>query len=279
MDTSNAVEAYLEYRVTSDLVEAYSECRRKAFLILKGESSCEGHPYVTAVSERAAKNRLNSLGSREGGDVANRDGQAGEITPVKGPTLSVGDLLVTSDIGLSSDQPGSQPRHEPHLVVGTTAVTAGQKLQLAFAGYVIGELNGERPKHGIIVKFDRQPKRVSLHSQYQYIGSIVEVLREWIKRLPTDPPPLMLNHHCPTCPFRQACLKEAEQTDSLSLLDRMTPKVMQQYQRRGVFTVNQLSYTYRPRRRRKRHAKAASVFKCQRALKTSQSGALQNQPL
>lgn len=261
MDTSKAVEVHLEFRITSDLVEAYSECRRKAFLLIKGESICENHPYVTAVAERASKNRLNSLGSRGSGDVANGDGQAGEITPVKGPTILVGDLLATSDIGLSSDQPGSQPRHEPHLVVGTTAVTAGQKLQLAFVGYVIGELNGARPKHGIIVKFDGQPKRVSLHSQYQNVGSIVEVLREWIKQLPIDTPPLMLNHHCPTCPFRQACLKEAKQTDNLSLLDRMTPKTMQQYQRRGVFTVNQLSYTYRPRRRRKRHANAAAVFK------------------
>jgi predicted RecB family nuclease len=36
----------------------------------------------------------------------------------------------------------------------------------------------------------------------------------------------MLNKHCPSCPFRDACLQRAEKEDNLSLLDRMTPKLM-----------------------------------------------------
>jgi len=40
----------------------------------------------------------------------------------------------------------------------------------------------------------------------------------------------------------------------------MTPKLMQKYQKKGIFTVKQLSYVYKPRRRRKPTAKAAATF-------------------
>lgn len=48
------------------------------------------------------------------------------------------------------------------------------------------------------------------------------------------------------------CRKQAEQKDNLSLLDRVTPKVIRKYEKKGIFTVKQLSYLYKPRRRNKR---------------------------
>ena len=61
-----------------------------------------------------------------------------------------------------------------------------------------------------------------------------------------------MNKHCPSCPFRDACLEQAEREDNLSLLDRMTPKLMRKYHDKGIFTVKQLSHVYKPRRSRKR---------------------------
>jgi predicted RecB family nuclease len=60
----------------------------------------------------------------------------------------------------------------------------------------------------------------------------------------------MLNDHCPMCEFQGRCLAKAKEVDSLSLLDRMTPKLMKRFERRGIFTVTQLSYLFRPRRRK-----------------------------
>ena len=62
---------------------------------------------------------------------------------------------------------------------------------------------------------------------------------------------MILNKHCPQCPYRARCVAEAERDDDLSLLDRMTPKVRQRYRDRGIFTVRQLSYLFKPRRKRK----------------------------
>ena len=81
---------------------------------------------------------------------------------------------------------------------------------------------------------------------------IVEALRAWADDPAGDAPPVVLNKHCPSCPFRDACLQQAEKEDNLSLLDRMTPKLMRKYHDKGIFTVRQLSHIYKPRRSRKK---------------------------
>jgi uncharacterized protein YprB with RNaseH-like and TPR domain len=48
------------------------------------------------------------------------------------------------------------------------------------------------------------------------------------------------------------CRAQAIQEDHLSLLGRITPKEIRKFNSKGIFTINQLSYTFRPRRIRKR---------------------------
>lgn len=66
------------------------------------------------------------------------------------------------------------------------------------------------------------------------------------------PPDLVLNRHCPECEFRDRCRQKAIETDDLSLLAGMSAKERQKLRSKGIFTVTQLSYTFRPRRRPKR---------------------------
>ena len=65
------------------------------------------------------------------------------------------------------------------------------------------------------------------------------------------PPPLILNNHCALCEFRQRCQAEAIAKDDLSLLRGLSAKEITRYHKRGIFTVTQLSCTFRPRKRRK----------------------------
>ena len=67
------------------------------------------------------------------------------------------------------------------------------------------------------------------------------------KMLPT----LMLNSHCQICEFRQRCHAEATAKDDLSLLGRIGEKAIKKYKSRGIFTVTQLSCTFRARKRSK----------------------------
>jgi len=65
----------------------------------------------------------------------------------------------------------------------------------------------------------------------------------------SSPPDLVLNRHCGECEFQTRCRQRAIEKDDLSRLAGMTEKERMGFNRKGIFTVTQLSYTFRPRRR------------------------------
>ncbi len=67
-----------------------------------------------------------------------------------------------------------------------------------------------------------------------------------------SPPNLALNRHCGECEFQARCKQKAIEKDDLSLLSNMTEKERKKLNSEGIFTVTQLSYTFRPRRRPRR---------------------------
>src|SRR5262249_32394595 len=81
-------------------------------------------------------------------------------------------------------------------------------------------------------------------------GRILREIKEL--RVRNAPPRLMLNSHCPACEFRHRCHDEAVRQDDLSLLRGMGENEIRSQNPKGIFTVTQLSYTFRPRRKNKR---------------------------
>jgi hypothetical protein len=75
-----------------------------------------------------------------------------------------------------------------------------------------------------------------------------------IKRLQEggELPRLTLNGHCQVCEFRQRCRRQAEEADDISLLGGVGEKELSRYHRKGLFTLTQLSCTFRSRKRGKR---------------------------
>src|SRR5262249_51961032 len=72
---------------------------------------------------------------------------------------------------------------------------------------------------------------------------------------PAPPPPLVLNDHCQVCEFRQRCLEEAKRKDDISLLRGLNERAIKKLKKRGITTVTQLSYMFRPRKEKKREVK------------------------
>ncbi|MCW5912136.1 MAG: TM0106 family RecB-like putative nuclease [Cyclobacteriaceae bacterium] len=71
----------------------------------------------------------------------------------------------------------------------------------------------------------------------------------------SNPPAFFKNSHCPVCEFQKNCFERLVERDDLSLLAGLKPKEIQQKNNRGIFSVKQLSYTFRskksPLRKRK----------------------------
>jgi predicted RecB family nuclease len=135
----------------------------------------------------------------------------------------------------------------------TNKLSKDDKLLLARDAFALSKSLGREVSIGRIVHGD---DHTTLKVKTSAITSEVRKRLERIATLLSNPalPDLVLNPHCPECEFQARCRRKAEETDDLSLLSNMSAKERKKFHTKGIFTVTQLSYTFRARRRPKRLA-------------------------
>lgn len=72
-----------------------------------------------------------------------------------------------------------------------------------------------------------------------------------LSSLRDNEPLLCKNKHCPLCEFHHICIPRLEERDDLSLLGGIDKKNIARFHRRGLFSIKQLSYIFRPRKNKK----------------------------
>jgi len=242
--------------ITSKVFVAYFNCPRKAFLLLFSGDQGTPHDYPQILEERrkaytseyleifkqiyedTKPYNQNNLGKEDFFIEANLKAECWDVHC---------DVLAKIDQGESI----GKVMYEPTIVVGTCTVTKEQRIELFFTGKVLGLIQKQSPKLGRIVSMDGKTHQVKLESGYKSIAPSLKTLQGWIEAKPAEPPDLILNKHCPSCQFQGLCREQAVKEKSLSLLDRMTPKAIQKYNKKGIFNIQQLSYLFKPRKSRK----------------------------
>jgi predicted RecB family nuclease len=251
-------EIIMQPTITSEVVGAYAQCPRKAYFLLFSPEKAEPHEYESILREKTRMHRAAYLTTLRHEKPRLRVYNAKTIIHgsdvLMEATLSTPDLQAYCDVltPMSPDRPCDIPVYTPTLIVGTHTITEEQKLAVGFVGYVLGQRQPTPPAVGALISAGGQKHTVKLDTLAPKLRTILPTLQQWLATPPEASPPLILNTHCPSCPFRYTCRTQAEQEDNLSLLDHMTPRMMQRYHRKGLFTVHQLSYVFKPRRRRKR---------------------------
>lgn len=130
-------------------------------------------------------------------------------------------------------------------------LTKDDRLLLAFDAIALSKATGRDIDRGKIIHGDDNATlKVKLPSLLNKTRKLIE---KTTALLAVDSSPdLILNRHCAQCEFRCLCRQSAVGKDDLSLLSSMMAKDRQKYNRKGIFTITQLSYTFRPRKRPKR---------------------------
>ena len=252
--------------INSEVVVAYSHCPRKAFLLLSSDDKKEPHEYVRILENQASINRANYLNAFKQDnicvslyDTKNIENSCDFQIKAR---LKAHNLEAYCDVLTKVRTGSSFGKHSyvPTIVVGTHSITEDQRIDLAFVGHVLGHVQNKLPVTGTIVGSEEKAHKVKLDNIYKKLRPIIRTLKEWIKASPSESPRVILYKHCSYCQFQNECTEKAEKDDDLSLLDRMTPKLIQRYRKKGIFTVNQLSYLFKPRRKRKRTKKTYVHF-------------------
>ena len=135
--------------------------------------------------------------------------------------------------------------------VWTNKVGRHDKLLLASDALALSKMLGrDVPAGKIIHGDDHAVIKVKTSSLVSEVRALIEKTATLLSS--PVPPDLILNRHCAECEFQTRCHQKAVEKDDLSLLALMTEKERKKFHSKGIFTVTQLSYTFRPRRRPKR---------------------------
>jgi predicted RecB family nuclease len=249
-------------KITRDIIESYLNCKYKGHLKLNGVNGTPSDYEVmtTAASASSREQALVGLVARFGGEVTCRG------TTVTAATLKRGALLL-ADAHLEDDSMSlgvdALKRADGASILGShyyvpilynhgNKVSRRQKLLLAAMGLMLGRVQGLRPITGLVAR-GPEGRLGKVRLDAKLYREAEQALNE-LKRLEVggEPPRLGLNGHCQVCEFRQRCRRQAEEADDISLLGGVGEKELKRYNRKGIFTLAQLSCTFRPRKRNKR---------------------------
>src|SRR5215467_2020786 len=231
----------MEPTITTDIVVAYSQCHRKAYLLLFSADKGEPHEYVQILEQQQCANQERYLIRLQ---QTHADVQPYSVENLrKGSKVLINTHLqvdgLAADCGVLTRVEGTSTfgkySYEPTIFVGTHSISKEQQLALSFVGYVLERLQHKSPAAGRIIGMDGKSHTVKLGASAKALRPLLEPLQEWTTGESPKPPPIVLNKHCPLCPFQRSCVAQAEQEDNLSLLDGVTARVMRQYERKGIF--------------------------------------------
>jgi predicted RecB family nuclease len=124
-------------------------------------------------------------------------------------------------------------------------------LVLAFDSLVVSEVLGRDVASGKLIHGDESAiAKVQTRALASEARKIIADISNLLSG--EGPPDLILNRHCPECEYRNPCKEKAITKDDLSLLSSITEIERSRHRSKRIFTVMQLSYTFRPRRTSKK---------------------------
>lgn len=253
--------------ITSRLFEAYLACPTKCYLQFKGEVGA-GSDYTAWAAKRAesyCRNGMQELTAAHPLELGSGSLESGRWKNASWH-FALDQLVQAQDWEASLKVVQRIPSKEtnsfqlvPIRFVPDNKLTNSGKMVAAFEALVLAKSIGVKVGVAKIVHGERWSvftvKANMLSSAIPKAVSQVAALLSV-----SSPPDLILNRHCPECEFQDHCRKIATEKDDLSLLSNMSEKERQKLRAKGIFTVTQLSYTFRPRRRAKKQTEKQEKY-------------------
>jgi predicted RecB family nuclease len=247
--------------ITADALEACLKCRYKAHLKLSGQPG-DRSDYEALMAGSREQVRMAAtdvlLARHSGTEVLRGATVTPELLRRQVPLLL--DAVVEGDglavrfdaLQLHASSPKPAERHYvPVLFHECVKPRREQRAYLEILGVVVGAAQGREPDWGVLIHgLACETRRVKLGGGRAEARRTIAAVRE--SQHAGSGPRLTLNSHCQVCEFRQRCHAEAVAKDDLSLLRGMNEKEIAKFARRGILTVTQLAYLFRPRKKSKR---------------------------
>ncbi len=251
-------------KITADIFEAHLKCQTKCWLRSIGEPfsgnvyaewvAMQNHSYrATQTEQLIARSSIHELELSPA--TGNLEVEKWRIATSLIVQAQINNCVLESDLHGMERVSSKIMDHPAELIpirfIFNNKLGKDDKLLLAFDTFVLSESLGREIQAGKIIHGDNSDTlRVNVFALFDNVKKRIDT----ITALLSSPisPELILNRHCTECEFRNRCHQKAKESDDLSLLSGMSEKERARHRSKGIFTVNQLSYTFTPRRTPKR---------------------------
>jgi predicted RecB family nuclease len=250
MDRSDAI--------TAAVFAAFLKCPTKAHLLMFDELSrgtlfTDLQAQISSMYEAASSRQFSAVDFADALGVGDADHTRNQAAPRRVDCKStLYDLAPPPYILEGRPLRTSSPSNTflPILFSPWEKPEVSDSLLLCFGALALFQATGILAETGTLIYGDAyRHKTVRIQNFITRTRQIIDSIRTFNNR--QEPPPLVLNRHCAVCDFQSRCRSVATDRDDLSLLSAMTPKDRAKCNAKGISTITQLSYGYRPRRRKR----------------------------
>ncbi len=247
-------------RITDDCLESYLYCPYKAYLLMNNEPGKQADFEILQTElQKEYKNQSSSILKNKYKENDIFEQSSLTLADLKfGRQILIGDHLDNHELSCSINAlekvNGKSSlgnfHYYPILLSYKEKLSKEDKIMMSFKGYVLGRIQSKQPEYGRTIYGHKQKSiKIKVNANIRKVKSVIEK----IKAFTDNPPPFFLNKHCQICQFQERCKNKAIEEDHLSLLNQLGKKEIIKKNNKGIFTINQLSYTFRARRKRKKH--------------------------
>ena len=248
-------------KLNSTLFEAFLKCPTKCFLLSRGEVG-SGNLYADWI--RKQNESYLEIGTKQlvGAADPNDCVFGRTFTEIRQKTnwrlafkCSASGDRVEANIHVLGRMPSEKNGAAARLALirfeYTNKLSKDDKLLAAFDSFVLRISTGSAEIRTTIV-YGENYARSKINTDALSLQIKNKIAKAITQVSAASPPDLILNRHCVECEFQSRCREKALENDELSLLAGMTEKERKRLNNKGIFSVTQLSFTFRPRRRPKR---------------------------
>jgi predicted RecB family nuclease len=247
--------------ISDEVIENYLNCKYKAYRKLNNEHGIKKE-YELFQKEQLSELKTkfyDSLLEEHGEDKLlhgfkfGSNSRLSKVNVLIQPTLEIEAFQISFDAMEidSNKNSSSRKMNIPIMISSNENIQKAEKLAICIKCVILSQLFGIDYEFGKIVygsnlrilKFKIKPL---LMEAKRMLNELIQISKGESKLI------LFQKSHCKICEFQETCKKELIEQDGLGLLSRMDEKEIKRYNNKGIFTVKQLSFTFRPRKRNKR---------------------------
>lgn len=240
--------------INNAILEGYLNCKYKPFLILSGRQGIKNE-YEIMQSELLEKYKSDfkkGIIKKYGEKSIIDDFEFSRSVRKKGIHFSFDINIKNSDFDITFDAIQIvNGKIFPILLVSDEKVYKKEKMILSSKCLILKRifgLNNEEAK----IYFGNDFKTIKIKLNY-FLSETTRFLEDLEKIYKKVSEPLPYKHdHCKICEFEEFCYSKLIEKDDLSLLSSIREREKLGYEKKGIFTVKQLSYTFNPKKRGKR---------------------------